>query len=251
MPPYVLGRCLESNWVPRHELARIDPGPMPPGSRDSRRISPRIEAKAGDDHEDVFCVRVDGDPMSRAGLAPTRELRGDHRHVEQSSAMKGVAHRPRAVVAAAEPAAVPSAPDIGSVPDLVRCPNYLFHRCGSSGWRERTAMREASAAVGGRPRSAVGNRNTACPPRHIVGDGLRCRHDHCQGKEKGGQSAALPESWSSQGNAPWDDARLRCRCRSGRCRRRPWSRRRRSHARWPAVCRQGIARRGPFSCCRL
>src|ERR1700750_519207 len=102
------------------EIPWVDPGAVPARSAHSGWVAAGVEAQPRHHHEDMLGVRVDGDPLAGAAIAPSCKLPRDHRHVEQLGAVKGVADRAGAVVAAAEPVAVPATPYVGAVADFVR-----------------------------------------------------------------------------------------------------------------------------------
>src|SRR5690242_18656790 len=87
-------------------------------------------------------VRVDRDPLARAGLAVALELARVHRLVEQPSAVEREADRARAVVARVLPVAVPAAVLVRLVRDAVRGSDGVLHLL------RRVVWREGRAAVG-------------------------------------------------------------------------------------------------------
>src|SRR6185312_11738448 len=78
-----------------------------------------VEAHAGDLHDDVAAVGVDGDPAARTGRAPAGQQARGQRRVEQAGAGEGEGDRARAVIARGRPAAVAAAPEVRGLGDDV------------------------------------------------------------------------------------------------------------------------------------
>ena len=66
-------------------------GHLPAGAGDVFGVVAGVEAEAGDDHEDVLGVGVDGDPAAGAGGAVMGELAAHLGVAEEIGAVEGVA----------------------------------------------------------------------------------------------------------------------------------------------------------------
>src|SRR3984885_12591395 len=144
----------EARRMAGDEPARVDAGPVPAWPAHAHRGVAGVEAEAGDDHEDVLVVGIDGDPAAAAGFSPASQLAGDHGHVEQAGAAERVADRARAVVAVGEPADVAAAPYIGPAVDVVGGGDHLLHGAGGAGGGDRAAIEQARPAGGAGPLDA-------------------------------------------------------------------------------------------------
>src|SRR5436853_4694362 len=105
-------RALKAGRMPDHEGAvRLALRGLP--ARPTARGADRVEAQAGDDHEDVTVVRVDRDPPAWSRVAPVHEAAARERRAQQARAGERERDGPGAVVARVLPRAVPAAPLVG------------------------------------------------------------------------------------------------------------------------------------------
>src|SRR3954447_1536927 len=110
----------------------------------------RVEAQAGDHGVGVTGVRVDGDPLALAGLAPALEARRVERLAQQSAAVQRVAHRARAVIARVLPLAVAAAVLVRLPRDAVGGGNRVLDLLRSAvGSDRRAAIRGQSRLARG------------------------------------------------------------------------------------------------------
>src|SRR6202008_3245012 len=98
-------------------------------------VADGVEAQAGDLHEGVFGVRVDGDPHAGAGVAPALGGARVERFRDQPGAVEGEADRARAVVAVGVEGGVAAAPDVGPADDRVGGVDHLLPGFGGGGGR--------------------------------------------------------------------------------------------------------------------
>src|SRR4051812_37145732 len=101
----------------------------PAGTLTSRHRG--VEPNSGDHEERVPGIRVDGEPVALAALAPAVEPAGVHRALHEVAAMEGVADRSRAVVTARLEVGVPAAIAVRrALGNLVPRPDHLFDSMG-------------------------------------------------------------------------------------------------------------------------
>ena len=102
-----LAGALQADRVARLEAARRAQVRTPARALEAARVAggARVEPQPGDHGVRVAGVRVDGDPVARARLAPAHERARVQRAVEQVAAVEGERDGPRAVVAAVGEAA--------------------------------------------------------------------------------------------------------------------------------------------------
>src|SRR3954449_7676481 len=97
----------------------------PAGTLTSRHRG--VEPNSGDHEERVPGIRIDGEPVALAALAPAVEPAGVHRALHEVATVEGVAHRAGAVVATRLEARVPAAIAVaGALGDVVRGPDHLL-----------------------------------------------------------------------------------------------------------------------------
>src|SRR3954451_307498 len=104
--------------------ARAPARALTPGHR-------RVEANPRDHQEHVTGVRVDGEPVALAALAPAVIAARGHRALDEVPAVQRVADRARAVVAARLEARVPASVAVaGALGDVVRRPDHFLDPVG-------------------------------------------------------------------------------------------------------------------------
>src|SRR3954465_4616043 len=87
--------------------------------------SARVEAQAGDHHEDVAVVRVDRDPAAGTGVAPVHEAARGERRAHEAGAGERERDGARAVVARVLPGAVTAAPLVRGRGDRIAARDHL------------------------------------------------------------------------------------------------------------------------------